>query len=243
MQATERIASLSAHLSLPEPARAKLCYAVRKAAQRTGISRSVADRYQAWTVAFVSWCHQSPSGHVGPDRIDAFRRALRDRTEMETEAVYEALDALAFFFGAVEEAESLLASIAPPSDSRTAETASRGRPTEEENTDAHTEDRIRSLRIGWQNGTDAPPPPASPARSPSQTTADSSGGTSASGDDPANEDEQEEGASTAEVCIRRYQTQLESLHAATPDAPEASDPPEEGSEAAISPAGSPVPPE
>lgn len=213
MQPTESIASLTDRSPLSASTCAQLAYAFCRAAQDTSLSRAATDRYQVWAMAFVSWCRKTAPHHVGPDRIGAFERVLRKRPGLEDEAVHEALDALAFLFGAVENVESIL-----PSDESTqggqreagVEGSSRsgdGRPADK---------TIQSLRIGWQDETDPEDAPSSPVDSGPQPSADLS--TSVAVDDG------DEEAPTAETWIQKYQSQLASVHTSNKRAADASPP-------------------
>lgn len=93
-------------LPLSGRAREKLICAIRMTARKQGLSRRVTDRYQAWASAFLCWCLGSPERPVDAGQIEPFRRALR-QAGREAEEVEEAMDALAFLFGAVRVSELL----------------------------------------------------------------------------------------------------------------------------------------
>jgi hypothetical protein len=218
MQPTESIASLTDRSPLSESTCAQLAYAFCRAAQDTDLSRAATDRYQVWAVAFVSWCRETGPSHVGPDRIGAFERVLRQRPGLKDEAVHEALDALAFLFGAVENVDSIL-----PSDEST-EGEADGEDPPRSGIGTPTDKPIQSLRIGWRDETDPEDAPSTSVNQGPQPTADFS-----TLDDTV--DDGEEKAPMAETWIQKYQSQLASVHTsnkrtadASPPAPAAREP-------------------
>ena len=195
MQAASRIVSLPESQPLPDPVREQLVFAFRRRARQQELSLLVTQRYQAWTFLFVSWCHETPPHQIGPHRIGAFRDVLRACPEMGDEEVHEAMDALTFLFGSVEEAESLLASVNAHSEASSEETES-GKGESAANAS------IQTLQIGWKQG--------KPTGDNSDQIDSSSAGSAST---PDTETSSKEGASTAEACIARFQTQIETLHA------------------------------
>jgi hypothetical protein len=211
-----RSASESDGPALTDSERAQLAYALRRCARGQGLSASVTDRYQAWIFVFVSWCHEHPPHRVARCRIGAFQEALQRSADAGEEEVYQAMDALAFLFGAADEVASLLVSpeAAPQNE---------GEPTsaEEPGSTAEAapggEDAIRTLRLGWQSGSEAS---GDTIRAPQIPLETAPGAPLAETTDAGEEEEMTEGASTAELCIERFQMQVESLHACNGDASE-----------------------
>ena len=211
MQPTESIASLTDRSSLSASTCAQLAYAFCRAAQHTDLSRAATDRYQAWAVAFVSWCRETAPHHVGLDRIGAFERLLRERPGMEEEAVHEALDALAFLFGAVENVESIL----PSGEAGPEKRMQDDRTVSPEVGNGESADKsIQSLRIGWQDETD-------PADAPSTTVYPSPQRRPESSNVADAPDEENGKERLAETWIQQYQSQLTSVHATNDPAAEA----------------------
>lgn len=137
------LSSRLGRLPLTDQAREKLLRAFQMTARSQGLSPAVTDRYQAWALVFLSWCFDSPPRPVGPDQIEDFRKALL-RAETDEERICEAMDALAFLFGAVGASE-VLSSESPHSDA--AQTVKLPVPV---CGDASDQEAIRTLRIGWQ---------------------------------------------------------------------------------------------
>lgn len=192
-------ASDSARPALMDLDRDQLTHAVRRCAREKNLSRAVTDRYEAWIFVFVSWCYEHPPHRVDQGRIGAFQEVLQQSADAGEKEVYQAMDALAFLFGTADEVTSLLDSWDASSKEGTAPAS-----IEESGSRSGDEDGLQTLQVGWQSGPDTP----------LDRTADAEG-----------EEESEEGEfSTAELCIERFQAQVESLHA--PDA-EASDSSEE----------------
>jgi hypothetical protein len=212
MQPTESIASLTDRSPLTESTCAQLAYAFCRAAQETGLSRATTDRYQAWAVAFLSWCQETAPHCVHAGRIGAFERALRERPGIEEASVHEALDALGFLFGAVENIESIL-----PSGGTGAEKQGEGdrNAAPQDKNGASADNTIQSLRIGWQDETDPADAP-SPLVSPDPELRPEAS-------NPVDEaDEKDEEASSAETWIQWYESQITSADSPNDRAADAS---------------------
>jgi hypothetical protein len=215
-----RSASDSERPILSDSERAQLVHSVRRCARQKGLSPAVAERYQAWILAFLSWCRDHPPHRVDRGRIGAFQEALQQSADAGEKEVYQAMDALAFLFGAADEVVPLLAAhdASPEDGTASASPAESGGALGDE-------DRPQTLQVGWQSGAEASDetiraPQIPPARAPDpplDPPADAEGE-----DEPGEDEPEEEASSTAELCIERFQMQVESLHA--PDA-DASEPP------------------
>ncbi len=72
-----------------------------EAAQRCDLAQRKRQVYGTWIFGFVCWCLRTPPNRVTPDRIESFRRTLRDDSSADPIDQQRALDALAFFFGEV----------------------------------------------------------------------------------------------------------------------------------------------
>jgi hypothetical protein len=189
-----------------------LCEALRTTARKYGFSPRRTDRYEAWILAFLSWCGEHLSTDADPPKVDpshieTFREALCTRTNTTTEELHEAMDALSFLFGAVARADESLA-VLPDGIVFGPQTTA-----QEDNTNTPP-DALRTLQVGWQKGTIAsvseatsgsPPdrlekPPEERATAPDGEASDSSP------------------SSTAKDYLQQYQTQLDSLHVTDTDA-------------------------
>ena len=211
----------SARPALTDAERDQLIHAVRRCARQQGLSPSVTDRYQAWIFVFASWCHRHPPHRIDQNRIGAFREALQQSADAGDEEVNQAMDALGFLFGAADEVTALLASRdATPEDGDAAASPS------ESGSRSGAEDGLQTLQVGWQSGSEASDdsiraPQIPLERAPNAPLSD------ATDADEEETEKIEESSSTAKLCIKRFQTQVESLHA--PDA-DAAEPPEQESD-------------
>jgi hypothetical protein len=204
--------SSDAPLSPPEPlpwsnrALEQLCETLRSTAEKYEFSPRRTDRYEAWILAFLSWC----SGHlstdaasptVDPSQIEDFREALRSRTDSTTDELHEAMDALSFLFGAVAQADGSLA-VLPDG-------VVFGPQTTPGSTEANTpSDALRTLQVGWQKGTIASVSEATSGSSPNRLEKPHED----PGDDSNGETSETTPSTTAEAYLEQYQTQLDSLH-------------------------------
>lgn len=75
--------------------------ALDEAAKRCNLAQRKRQVYGTWIFGFVCWCLRNPPNRVTPDRIESFRRNLRDDSSADPIDQQRALDALAFFFGEV----------------------------------------------------------------------------------------------------------------------------------------------
>lgn len=75
---------------------------MNEAARRCNLSHSNRQIYGTWVFGFVCWCLRNPPNCVSPDRIESFRRNLRENSFADPVDQQQALDALAFFFGEVD---------------------------------------------------------------------------------------------------------------------------------------------
>lgn len=75
--------------------------ALDEAAQRCDLPQHERQIYGTWIFGFVCWCLRNSPNRVTPDRIESFRRNLRDDSSADPIDQQRALDALAFFFGEV----------------------------------------------------------------------------------------------------------------------------------------------
>lgn len=133
----------SDRLPLSKSVREKLLVAFRRAAREEGLSSGVTDRYEAWCLAFLSWCLGSPPRPARPEQIGDFRKAL-ERAGTDEDRICEAMDALAFFFGAVGADDILSSESVGRSGPRTIELSV---PRADEPLE---DDELRTIRIGWQ---------------------------------------------------------------------------------------------
>lgn len=132
------------HLPLSDRDREKLICAIQLEAGEQGLSPRVTDRYQAWAGAFLSWCLGSRSRPVESDQIEPFRRALREAGTSEEE-VQEAMDALAFLFGAVGISDLLSVELGGAVSSGLNGGDGENREQKREN------ERPRTLDVGWHD--------------------------------------------------------------------------------------------
>lgn len=80
----------------------RLHHAVEDAAKASNLSPAHRQIYGTWIFGFVCWCLRNPPNCVTEDRIEAFRRTLIERSDVDREDEHQALDALGFFFGTVD---------------------------------------------------------------------------------------------------------------------------------------------
>jgi hypothetical protein len=187
-----------------------LCKTLRATAQQYGFSPRQRDRYEAWILAFLSWCAEHVSTEATPPKVDpshigAFQKALRTRTDTTEAEVYEAMDALSFLFGAVARADESLTVL--PNGIVFGPRQKSGRASEA----STAPNALRTLQLGWQKGTIASVSEATTGSSPDRLEKPPEEGASDSNADDG--EPQTAPASTAKAHLRRYQTQLESLHA------------------------------
>lgn len=215
MSEKSRSASNSDRPGLTDSERAQLVYAIRRCARQQGLSSAVAERYRAWIFAFVSWCRDHPPDRVDRGRIGAFQAALQQSPDVTREEVYQAMDALGFLFGAADEVVPLLTTPDASPESETASGPTAG-PDAASGTTPGDEQALQTLQVGWQSGAEASgdtirapqiPLELAPGTPLDQAT-DEEGENEEGGEVPEDEE-----PSTAELCIERFQTQIESLHA------------------------------
>ena len=84
----------------------RLSLKVRRAARARGLPRQVAERYIDWILIFVAWCLQAPPHELHSDRVGAFWTALVQH-DTARRSICEAMDAVAFLFGALGGPEKL----------------------------------------------------------------------------------------------------------------------------------------
>jgi hypothetical protein len=70
-------------------------------AQEKGFSTDLTNRYEAWIFVFVAWCLRTPPHDIDAARLDAFWRALHNHPDVSAVELAEAMDAVAFLFGAL----------------------------------------------------------------------------------------------------------------------------------------------
>ncbi len=162
--------------------------AFRDAAQKRGLTVQQSGRYEAWALAFLSWCHEEASPGEEAERIEAFRTALRERGAVGEEAVHEAMDALSFLFGAARTALGTLT--IDDFEEGTREERGAHRPLSDK--------EVFTLQTHWEEGHDCPEQ-------------------NASSDSPSPGDDDSDGGSTADHCIQDFHAQLDTLHSAESD--------------------------
>lgn len=205
MPEESRSASELARPTLTDSEREQLVHAIRRCARQKDLSSSVTDRYQAWIFAFVSWCRKHPPHRVDRDRIGAFQEALQQSADAGEKELYQAMDALAFLFGAADEVMGLLASWGVSSEDGAA-SAFRS----DSGSRAGDEDGPQTLQVGWQSG---PTASADTIQAPQIPLERAPNAPLPASTDADEEEESPEASSTAKICIERFKTQVESLHA------------------------------
>ena len=232
MSANEFLSS-SGHLPMTYRDRERLICAFRIAAQEQDLSSKVTDRYQAWAWVFLSWCFNPPVRPINATQIGSFRKALCE-AEASKEQVREAMDALGFFFGAVNQLDDIL-SMAAPTESMApstgaCETRTSGSGKGECGEIGPGED-VGTLSLGWrgedgstsvENVRESSSPPTYhlpssglPEGNRKGLSEDESPREKPSGQKSPKESNvgnTDTNFSTAELCVRRYQKQVESLH-------------------------------
>jgi len=86
----------------------KLSCALRMAGGENGFSRRTIDRYQAWIFGYISWSLRTAPFEVREARIGDFVSSIKRHPEAGAKEVFEAMDALAFLYGALEDPDVLL---------------------------------------------------------------------------------------------------------------------------------------
>ena len=190
------ISSFSGRVPLSTRELAELSRSFRRAARERGFSARRAERYETWMLAFVSWCWDHDPGCVSPDRIGGFRSALDASSDTDSEQIGEAMDALAFLFGSARDALAVLSATGMCESARDDEASPR---------DRSSNVGFRTIDVGWRGAAGGGDGQASATG----TTMDRP---NTSRDNAPDEVAEEGGASTAEICIQRYQDRLESLH-------------------------------
>ena len=82
--------------------------AIRSTGREHGIPSRVLDRYQQWIFLFAGWCLKTAPGSISRERIGDFWAALSEHPETGTARICEAMDALGFFFGRLQQAAQSL---------------------------------------------------------------------------------------------------------------------------------------
>lgn len=182
--------------------------AFRRDARREELTPKKAELFEAWTLAFVSWCagrdvEGCGAGQVRACQIGEFQVALRGRPETTHREAVVAMDALAFLFGAAEETKSALRSAgfsvengekpAPPSSA-------------EETSSADTTDRSQARRTfpGWPDKEERTGPSAFQES------------TTSNRDSIFHPEPQEDDSSTAKDFVRAFNSKVESMHDSDP---------------------------
>jgi len=160
----------------------------REIAREQGLTVTQAGRYEAWVLAFLTWCREATSRRAETDRIEAFRTALCERSTVGEAAVREAMDALAFLLGTARGATAHLAAEGVEAESE--------RKGAEDVQASVSEKEVFTLQACWDE------------KNQSEGTAGAAGRSSRDRTEEAE-------ASTAELCIEHFQTQLDTLHAGT----------------------------
>ncbi len=181
--------------------------AFRRDAQREELSEHKSKRFEAWALAFVSWCaSQEPvscdSGGVRTCRIGEFQVALRGRPEATRREAVEAMDALAFLFGAAEETKATLRSAGLTVEN---EGGSSEEHVSEEEPPADKRDRsaMNQTFPGW---------PGKEAESEASLTESST-----SNRDPVSRpSSHQDASSTAKAFVRAFHSQIDSMHDPNP---------------------------
>jgi len=190
------ISSFSGRVPLSTRELAELSRSFRRAARESGFSTGRAERYETWMLAFVSWCWDHDPGCVSPDRIGGFRSALDASSDTDSEQVGEAMDALAFLFGSARDALAVLSATGLCESTRDEEAGPK---------DRSSNVGFRTIDVGWRGA-------AGGGDGHASATGTTMGRPDRSRDKAPDEFAEEGGASTAEICIQRYQDRLESLH-------------------------------
>lgn len=186
----------------------KVSSAFQRDARREGLDEEKKSRFEAWALAFISWCAREESGvcdsgEVRTCRIGEFQVALRGQPEITRQEAVEAMDALAFLFGAAEEAKSALRSLgfsvekqaSSPGDSSFGK-SSTGEPSADE---------ARRVFPGWPNEEEGA----------GETTTEDS--LSTNQNTVSRPESHEDASSTAKAFVRAFHSQLDSMHASPPD--------------------------
>jgi hypothetical protein len=125
------------------------------AAGEKDLSRRTIDRYQAWIFGYISWSLRTDPFEVSDGRISDFLDAIKRHPDAGKGEVFEAMDALGFLYGALDEPEVLLCF---DTDEKEPDASSfRGRRVQEQPRQGRmisgiglaVDEKISSLRIGW----------------------------------------------------------------------------------------------
>ena len=136
----------------------RLTCALRMAAGENNLSRRTIDRYQAWIFGYISWSLRTEPFKVSDRRISDFLDAIKRHPEAGKEEAFEAMDALGFLYGALDEPDVLLCFDTDEKE-RDASTFRGWRAQEHPRrermiygTGFAADEKISSLRIGWAKG-------------------------------------------------------------------------------------------
>ncbi len=184
----------------------EISQAFRRDARREDLSEHRAERFEAWALAFASWCVDQEVGPCDPGevstcRIGAFQVALRGHPETTRREAIEAMDALAFLFGAAEETKSTLCSAGLAVENE--RESSSESVAEAERTDEPSDDRPGGVFPGWPD---------------EETDGETDTGESTAGRDPVpRPTSHEDASSTAKAFVRAFHNELDSMHDAPSD--------------------------
>lgn len=188
--------------------------AFREDAQGEELSGERVRRFEAWTLAFLSWCNEKVDSD-GADRarscrIGDFQVALRGRPEISRKEAQEAMDALGFLFGVAGETRSMLRSAGFSLEGPTSG-------TKQDAAEADSGTEIQTLQAGWWEEGDLENRAAGRGVGPSQGTPSETSASSEHGSSVSRPTSQEDASSTAKAFVRAFQDELESVHASGSD--------------------------
>lgn len=132
----------------------KLTCAIRIAAGENDLSTRTIDRYQAWIFGFISWSLRVDPYEVQRDRIGDFWDAILRHPDAGRQQAFEAMDALGFLYGAVNDAEDLLSfsSNSPTDSTSTPHWRRHSEDPVSPQARSETNGEIASITVGWKLG-------------------------------------------------------------------------------------------
>lgn len=200
------VSAVTNQIPFSEQTLRELSQAFRRDARRENLSETKAERFEAWALAFASWCADQEldtcdTDEVSTCRIGAFQVALRGHPETTRREAIEAMDALGFFFGAAEETKSALCSAGLAVENR--EESSSETAVEAERTDESSDDRPGGVFPGWPD---------------EKTDGETDTGEGTAGRHPVpRPTSHEDASSTAKAFVRAFHSRLDSMHDAPSD--------------------------
>lgn len=202
--------AVASQIPLSEEQLDEFARAFQRDAREHGLSPERVHLFEAWTLAFLSWCAGEASGLDSPDRLSScrigeFQVSLRGQPETSQTDALKAMDALAFLFGAAQETKSMLRSVGFAVEGLSSQKS-------QDVAESAPSERIRTLDVGWRDEGEPEDDEAARRSDRFQDPVPKKGASAERGASISRPTSQEDASSTAKAFVRAYQSELESLH-------------------------------